>query len=92
MLDLQPEKRPSVHKILEKPLIKKHMSQILNKTINLHDENMISSHQLKNTDSSRKLFKLRRSLSSLSSSILTPKGDPSCSNKENTKGSSRADT
>lgn len=40
MLDFEPQKRPSVHKILDIPFIKKHLCQTLEKTINLYDENM----------------------------------------------------
>lgn len=83
MLDSQPERRPSVHKILDKPFIKKHLGQILENTISLHDENMlVSSHQLKKSTSSRKLFSQRHSLSSLSNLVLTPK---TCSSKNNTE-------
>jgi serine/threonine protein kinase len=37
MLDFEPHQRPSVHKILEMPLIKRHLTQTLEKTIHLCD-------------------------------------------------------
>ena len=39
MLHKEPSKRPSVHKILEMPFLKKYYSKTLEKTINLYDEN-----------------------------------------------------
>ena len=37
MLNSEPQKRPSVHSILERPFLKKHLSHTLEKTINLYD-------------------------------------------------------
>jgi hypothetical protein len=37
MLDVEAQNRPSAHKILEKPFIKKYFSKTLEKTINLYD-------------------------------------------------------
>jgi serine/threonine protein kinase len=37
MLDVEAQNRPSVHKILEKPFIKKYFCKTLEKTINLYD-------------------------------------------------------
>lgn len=45
MLDFEPHRRPSVHKILEMPLIKRHLTQTLEKTINLYDENLMPNDQ-----------------------------------------------
>ena len=72
MLDFEPQKRPSVHKILDIPFIKKHLCQTLEKTINLYDENMSTNEQLRRSTSVNKLIKKRDS-TSLSSSLLPAK-------------------
>ena len=68
MLDFEPQRRPSVHKILEMPFIKKHLCQTLEKTISLYDEN-IASNDLKRSSSANRLVRKRDS-ASLSSSLL----------------------
>ena len=67
MLQKEPQKRPSVHKILEKPFLKKYFSITLEKTIHLYDENYNSQEGFKKSSSNR-LFR-KRSSSSLSTSL-----------------------
>ena len=71
MLSRDAQLRPSVHKILEKPFIKKYFSKTLEKTINLYDENYASQEGLKKSSKSSSINRLfrKRSSTNLSASV-----------------------
>lgn len=79
LLSFEPKERPSVHKILEVPFIKKHLPQVLENSINKYSKTQQSALTVSNkklcesngTSSLRKMSN-KKSVGSLSNSICTP--------------------
>lgn len=76
MLQLNPLDRPSVHTILEKDIIKKNLGFVLNNSLRKFEESLPglnNSKKLSRESSSHRKILQKKSLYSLSSSMLTNK-------------------
>jgi hypothetical protein len=77
LLSFEPKERPTVHKILEISFIKKQLPQVLESSINKYNKTqsgLIASKKLCESNGTSSLRKMsnRKSIGSLSNSILTP--------------------